>query len=123
MLLQAVREAIGEDMPMAITISSQLYDQRSADLSHTEDEMIEFLKRAQGILDMVIISSGMDTTNLWNENVFHCGTIFQKKDFTVEFSKRMKKETPQLIAIPRGGINTVQLAEEVIAENWGDACV
>ena len=47
MLLKAVREEIGEDMPMAITISSQLYDQRSANLSHTEDEMIEFLKRAQ----------------------------------------------------------------------------
>lgn len=124
MLLKAVREEIGEDMPMAITISSQLYDQRSANLSHTEDEMIEFLKRAQGILDIVIISSGMDTTNLWNENVFHCGTAFQKKNFTVEFSKRMKKETPQLIAVPRGGINSPAQCEEILKNNWGDAvCV
>lgn len=124
MILKAVREEIGPDMPMSMTISSQLYDQRSANLSHTEDEMIEFLKRAQGILDMVIISSGMDTTNLWNENVFHCGTAFQKKNFTVEFSKRMKAETPDLIAIPRGGINSPAQCEEIIKNGWGDAvCV
>lgn len=126
MVLQAVRDVVGEDMPIAITISSHLYDQGSADLSHTEDEMMEFLKRCEalGILDMVIISSGMDTTNLWNENVFHCGTIFQKKSFTVEFSKRMKKETPSLIAIPRGGINTPQQMEEILSNGWADGvCV
>lgn len=124
MVIQAVREVVGEDMPIAITISSQLHDERSANLSHTEDEMIEFLKRCQGTLDIVIISSGMDTTNLWNENVFHCGTIFQKKKFTVDFSKRMKEETPELIAIPRGGINTPQLCEEVLSNGWADGvCV
>jgi|GEM_PF-150756 len=123
-VLKAVREEVGTDMPIMITISSQLYDQRSANLSHTEDEMIELLKRTQGILDMVIISSGMDTTNLWNENVFHCGTTFQKKNFTVDFSKRMKLETPELIAIPRGGINSPAQCEEILKNHWADAvCV
>ena len=123
-VITAVREAVGPDMPICITISDTLCDERSANLSHTKDEMIELLKRLQGILDIVIISSGMDTTNLWNENVFHCGTAFQKKNFTVDFSERMKKETPELIAIPRGGINSPAQCEELIASGKADGvCV
>ena len=121
MMLQAIREVVGPNVPIVTTLSPSIRDERAADLSQTPDEMIDFLKRAQGLLDVAIFASGMDTTNLWNSNVFHCGTIFQPKAQELEFSKRVKQEAPEIICVPRGGMNEPEVMEEILANGWADA--
>lgn len=124
MVFQAARDVVGPKVPIVSTLGASLYDSRSADLSQTPDEVAEFLKRAQGLLDICILSSGMDTTNMWNSNVFHCGTIFQQKEQELAFSMRMKKEAPEMIMVPRGGFNEPEKMEQAIANGWADAvCV
>ena len=124
MVLQAVRDVVGPKMPIFATVSPSVCDFRSVDLSQTPDEMAEFLKRAQGLLDVCVIASGMDTTNMWNSNVFHCGTIFQQKEQELAFSMRMKKEAPEMIMVPRGGFNEPEKMEQAIANGWANAvCV
>lgn len=122
MQLRAIREVVGEQVPIVCTVDYSLRDERSADLSHTPEETLEFIRlaHAEKLMDICILMTGMDTENLWDSNVYHCGTIFQKKETELEYAKLVKKTFPDLIVVPRGGWNEPEKMEEAIANGWCD---
>lgn len=113
-VLRAIRAAAGPDFPLILRISRQL----TVPESYSENEMAAFLKAAEGLVDMVNISCGMDVVHAGN--VHAVPTIFEPHCYNAEFARRIKQETSLQVCLV-GAVMSPQEAEAVIAEGIADA--
>lgn len=118
--LIALRNSVGSNFPIIIRVSRQLMIPET----YQEDDMLEFLKSLEGIVDMVNISVGMDcyggTVDHYEANVHTAPTIFLPHCYNKDFAKRVKENTNLLVALV-GAVENAKEGEELIKNNYCDA--
>lgn len=113
MLLDTVREAIGEEMIIELRISAE--DGVKGGL--TIDDTVEFCKLIDGKVDIIHVSNGLkwagNQTNTFSD-------FFNIHGVNVEFAAKIKKAVRRSLIAVIGGINSPELAEEIIASGNAD---
>lgn len=113
MILDAVREAIGEDMIIELRISAE--DGVVGGL--TIDDTVEFCKLIDGKADIIHVSNGLkwagNQTNTFSD-------FFNKHGVNIEYAAKIKKAVKKSLVAVIGGINSPELAEEIISSGKAD---
>lgn len=114
--LLEIRKAVGKDFPLIIRLSRQL----KVEETYSEDDMLEFIKSIDGIVDMVNISCGMDV--YYKANVHAVPTIFEPHNYNASFAKRIKENTNLLVCLV-GAVMNPKEADTLIREGYTDCCM
>ncbi len=118
--LQAVRKAVGAQMPIVVRLSRQL----KVPETYAEEDMLYFIKSVEDVIDMVNISCGMDcyggTIDKYVANVHAHSTVFLPRMYNLDFCERVKKESRVLVSIV-GGVSDPYVCDQAIAEGKVDA--
>lgn len=113
MLLDAVREAIGEEMIIELRISAE----DGVEGGLTIDETVEFCKLIDGKADIIHVSNGLkwagNKTNTFSD-------FFNKHGVNVEHAEKIKKAVKKSLVAVIGGIDSPELAEEIISSGKAD---
>ncbi len=116
-ILDAVREAVGEDFVIEYRIS--------ADECHPEQmhfpETLEFIQYIKDKIDILHVSSGIH--DLWGEPYwmrFMLQNYTMDQQYNVHFAADVKKAYPDLLVSTVGSIKDVAQAEEIIASGKAD---
>lgn len=113
MLLDAVREAIGEDMIIEFRFSAE----DGVKGGMTIEDTVEFCKLIDGKVDIIHISNGLK----WLGNKTQTfSDFFDIHGVNVEFAAQVKAAVKQSKVAVIGGINSPELAEQIIAEGNAD---
>ena len=113
MILDRIREVVGQDMLIEYRISGDEFDTEGYKL----DDGIAFCKMIQDKVDILHISAARDCSN--KGAVITHPTIFLKNGCNVYLAEAVKREVLTPVAAI-GAINTPELAEEVIAARRAD---
>lgn len=113
MILDAVREAIGEDMIIELRISAE----DGVEGGLTIDETVEFCKLIDGKADIIHVSNGLkwagNQTNTFSD-------FFNEHGVNIEHAAKIKKAVKKSLVAVIGGINSPELAEEIISSGKAD---
>jgi 2,4-dienoyl-CoA reductase-like NADH-dependent reductase (Old Yellow Enzyme family)/thioredoxin reductase len=113
MILDAVREAIGEEMIIELRISAE--DGIEGGL--TIDDTVEFCKLIDGKVDIIHVSNGLkwagNQTNTFSD-------FFNIHGVNVEYAAKIKNAVKKSLVAVIGGINSPELAEKIIASGKAD---
>lgn len=113
MILEAVREAIGEDMIIEFRMSAE----DGVPGGMTIDDTVEFFKEIDGMVDIIHISNGLK----WAGNQTQTfSDFFDKHGVNVEFSKKVKEVVKKSKVAVIGGINDPKMADDIIREGKAD---
>lgn len=113
MLLDAVREGIGEDMILELRFSAE--DGVSEGM--TIDDTVEFCKIIDGRVDIIHVSNGLK----WAGNMTQTfSDFFDIHGVNVEFAKKIKEAVKISKVSVIGGINDPLMCEEIIASGKAD---
>ena len=108
MLLDAVREGIGEDMVLELRFSAE----DGVPGGMTIEDTVEFCKLIDGKADIIHISNGLK----WAGSQTHTFTSFlEPHGYNVEFAVKVKAAVKQSKVAVIGGFNSPELCEEVLA--------
>lgn len=111
-----IREAVGKDFPIIVRLSRQLKVKET----YSEDDMLEFIKSIDGLVDMINISCGMDV--YYDANVYAVPTIFEPHNYNAEFAKKIKDNTNLLVCLV-GAVMDPKEADEIINKGYADCCM
>lgn len=111
-IVKAVREAVGRDYPIEMRIGAEEYVENGL---HPE-EVIEFLKRVEDMIDMVHISSGLD--KFVEQTTYIESPSLYPHQINVKYA-RLAKQVLKIPVITVGGITMPDEAEEILER--GDA--
>lgn len=112
MLLAAVREGIGEDRIIELRISAE-----DGDGSLTIDDTVEFCKLIDGMADIIHVSNGLK----WAGNRTQTfSDFFDIHGVNVEHAAKVKAAIKKSKVAVIGGINSPELAEEILASGKAD---
>jgi 2,4-dienoyl-CoA reductase-like NADH-dependent reductase (Old Yellow Enzyme family)/thioredoxin reductase len=114
--IRRVRRAVGPDFPLHMRVSRHL----KVPESFESEDMLEFLKLAQGYIDMVNVSAGMDVNHAGN--VHAVTTIFEPHMYNLEFAGKVKETCDVLVSVV-GAMMTPEEMEYAIASGKADAVV
>ena len=118
-VLEAIREAVGNDYPILMRVSRQL---KVAE-TFSEEDMLYFIKTVEPLVDIVNVSCGMDcyggTIDKYVANTYSHSSIFLPRMHNLEFASRVKKETNALVCVV-GGVSDPSEAEEAIRSGKTD---
>ncbi|WP_411680385.1 FAD-dependent oxidoreductase [Clostridium thailandense] len=113
MILDAVREAIGEEMIIELRISAE----DGVEGGLTIDDTVEFCKLIDGKVDIIHVSNGLkwagNQTNTFSD-------FFKVHGINVEHAAKIKKVVKKSLVAVIGGINSPEQAEEIIASGKAD---
>ncbi|SHI81506.1 oxidoreductase [Parasporobacterium paucivorans] len=113
MILDAVREAIGEEMIMELRFSAE----DGLEGGMTIDDTVEFCKLIDGKVDIIQVSNGSkyagNRTNTFSD-------IFDVHGVNVGHAEKIKKAVKKSLVAVIGGINAPEQAEEIIASGKAD---
>ncbi|WP_238917142.1 FAD-dependent oxidoreductase [Clostridium sp. YIM B02555] len=113
MILDAVREAIGEEMIIELRISAE----DGVDGGLTIDDTVEFCKLIDGKVDIIHVSNGLkwagNQTNTFSD-------FFNEHGVNVEHAAKIKRAVKKSLVAVIGGINSPELAEEIISSGKAD---
>jgi len=113
MLLEAVREAIGDDMIIEFRFSAEDGVKGGMSIADT----VEFCKLIDGKVDIIHISNGLK----WLGNKTQTfSDFFDIHGVNVAFAAKVKAAVKQSKVAVIGGINSPELAEEIIADGKAD---
>ena len=115
MVLDAIREAIGDDMLIEYRLSGDEMCPETGGAS--QEEMIEFCKLIDGKVDLIHVSAGRDTTP--RGKIITHPTIFRENGCNAYLAAEIKKHVSTPV-VTIGAINTPELAEEVLAGGGAD---
>lgn len=116
MLLEAVREAGGEEMILELRFSAE--DGLPGGM--TIDDCVEFCQIIDGKVDIIHISNGLK----WLGYRTHTFTsMYDVHGYNVPFAEKVKAIVTQSKVAVVGGINSPELAEEIIAGGKADLVV
>lgn len=114
MVIDRVRERVGENFLIEYRMSGS--EEIEGGLS--KEEGIEFAKLLDGKVDLIHVSAGLDTEE---EQAVHTHpTMFLPHGVNVHYAQAMKEAGIKTPIITLGGINTPELAEQVLAEGKAD---
>jgi len=112
MLLEAVRRGIGEDRIIELRISAE-----DGDGDMTIDDTVEFCRLIDGMADIIHISNGLK----WAGNRTQTfSDFFDIHGVNVEHAAKVKQAVKKSKVAVIGGINSPELAEEIIASGKAD---
>lgn len=118
--LQAVRKTVGPDYPIMIRISRQLIIPET----YGEEDMFAFIDSVKDVVDLFNISAGMDCyggqVEKYEANVHTHTTIFEPRNYNLEFAERVKKELGVKVCLV-GGVSDPKLCDEWIREGKVDS--
>jgi len=113
MILDAVRDAIGDDMIIELRISAE----DGVEDGLTIDKTVEFCKLIDGKADIIHVSNGLkwagNQTNTFSD-------FFNEHGVNVEHAAKIKKAVKKSLVAVIGGINSPEQAEEIIASGKAD---
>lgn len=113
MILDAVREAIGEEMIIELRFSAE----DGLENGMTIEDTVEFCKLIDGKVDIIQVSNGSkyagNKTNTFSD-------IFDVHGVNVGHAEKIKKAVKKSLVAVIGGINAPEQAEEIIAGNKAD---
>lgn len=111
-----IRKTVGKDFPIIVRLSRELKVKET----YLEEDMLDFLKSIDGIVDMINISCGMDV--YYEANVYAVPTIFEPHNYNVEFAKKIKENTNLLVCLV-GAVMDPKEADEIIGKGYADCCM
>jgi 2,4-dienoyl-CoA reductase-like NADH-dependent reductase (Old Yellow Enzyme family)/thioredoxin reductase len=112
-VLQAMREAGGENMILEVRFSAE--DGLPGGM--TIDDCIEFCKIIDGKVDIIHVSNGLK----WKGQRTHTFTsMYDAHGYNVPYAEKIRKAVTQSKVAVVGGINSPELAEEIIATGKAD---
>lgn len=111
-----MRKALGEGYPIIVRLSRSLKVKET----YPEDDMLQFIKSIDGIVDMINISCGMDVYH--EANVHAVPTIFEPHYYNAEFAKRIKENTNLQVCLV-GAVMNAKEADRLIADGYTDCCM
>lgn len=114
MVIDRVRQAIGEDMLIEYRISGD----ECCEQGHHIEDTVAFCKLIDGKVDLIHVSAARDSTD--EGAVITHPTIFLKNGCNVWMAEAVKRAGVKTPVAAIGGINTPELAEEVLAEGKAD---
>lgn len=115
MVIRAVRQAVGEQFPIEMRISTNECIQSENRLSL--DDVITFIQNAEPYIDIVNCSRGLDMIR--EANIHHAATIFEPHITNLEALKIIRARTSCLLSVV-GSIMTPDEAEMLLQENLAD---
>lgn len=113
MVLDAVRDAVGNDFVIEMRVSAIQYIENS----YGFEDILAFIKAVEEKIDIVNVSCGMDVYH--EGNVHAMTTIFEPHLKNAAFAEKIKKECNVLVDLV-GAVMTAEEAEEVIAAGKAD---
>jgi len=117
MVIKAVREAVGPNFLVEMRISGDEMVEGGMRIG----EVIEFIKLAQEYIDMVNISAGLIVD--WRAQFYTMPPYYRPKCANVPLARQVKQCKDIRIPVSVvGGIVSVDLAEQIIAEGSADVC-
>lgn len=115
MVIRAVRQAVGEQFPIEMRISTDECIKAENRLSL--DDVITFIQNAEPYIDIVNCSRGLDMIR--ESNIHHAATIFEPHITNLEALKTIRSRTSCLLSVV-GSIMTPDEAAMLIEENLAD---
>lgn len=115
MVIQYVREAVGEQFPIEMRISTDECIKTTNRL--TLDDVITFIQHAEPYIDIVNCSRGLDMIR--EANIHHAATIFEPHITNLEALKAIRAKTSCLLSVV-GSIMTPDEASMLIEKNLAD---
>lgn len=113
MLLEAVREGIGEDMILELRFSAE----DGVPGGMTIDDTVAFCKEIDGMADIIHISNGLK----WAGNQTQTfSDFFDIHGVNVSFAEQVKAAVTKSKVAVIGGINDPQMCEDIIASGKAD---
>ena len=113
MILEAVRQGIGEDRIIEMRISAE----DGVEGGMTIEDTVEFCKLIDGMVDIIHVSNGLK----WLGNVTNTfSDFFDIHGINVEHAAKIKDAVKISKVAVIGGINSPELAEEIIASGKAD---
>ncbi len=113
MLLDAVREGIGEDMILELRMSAE----DGVPGGMTIDDLVAFCKIIDGKADIIHVSNGLK----WLGNMTNTfSDFFDVHGVNVGFAAKVKQAVKQSKVAVIGGINSPEMAEDIIAGGKAD---
>ena len=113
-LVDRVRQAIGEDFVLELRISATLGVKETYPL----EEMLRFLKEVENKIDIINIVTGMDEYH--DGNVKLCPPIFEKHILNYHTAQAIKEACPNKIVNISGSIMNIAEAEKVLEDGIAD---
>ncbi len=113
MLLEAVREGIGEDMILELRFSAE----DGVPGGMTIEDTVGFMKEIDGMVDIIHVSNGLK----WKGN--HTKTFSSFLDIhgiNVEYARKIKEAVKVSKVAVIGGLNSPEMCEEIIASGAAD---
>jgi 2,4-dienoyl-CoA reductase-like NADH-dependent reductase (Old Yellow Enzyme family)/thioredoxin reductase len=114
MVIDRVRQAVGDAMLIDYRISGD----ELTEGGHTNADAVAFCKLIEEKVDLIHVSAARDSTD--EGAVITHPTIFRKNGCNVWMAEAIKKAVTKAPVATIGGINTPELAEEVIASGKAD---
>ena len=115
-VLKALRDAAGEDMILELRVSAE--DGLPGGM--TIDDCVEFCKLIDGKVDIIHVSNGLK----WVGYRTHTMTsMYDAHGYNAPFAEAIKKAVRQSKVAVIGGINSPELAEDIIASGKADLVV
>jgi 2,4-dienoyl-CoA reductase-like NADH-dependent reductase (Old Yellow Enzyme family)/thioredoxin reductase len=115
-----IREYLGPDFPLQLRVSRELMVPES----YQPEEMLSFIKSIENYVDMVNVSTGMDTYggtyNRYIGNIHSTTPSLFPHMYSLDFAEKVKKECNVLVSIV-GGVMDPDEAEEALREEKIDA--
>ena len=112
--VRRIREAVGPDFPIEMRVSRHLHVPESYD----SEDVFQFIKDATPYIDLMTISTGMDTYHAGN---VHCHTTnFEPHMYNLEFAAKVKQNCDLLVSVV-GAAMTPEEMEDAIASGKVDA--
>ena len=112
-ILDAIRAAGGENMLIEVRMSAE--DGLPGGM--TIDDCVEFCRLIDGKADIIHVSNGLKRPG----NRTHCFTsMYDAHGYNVPFAEKIKKAVTKAKVAVVGGINSPELAEDIIAKGKAD---
>jgi 2,4-dienoyl-CoA reductase-like NADH-dependent reductase (Old Yellow Enzyme family)/thioredoxin reductase len=113
MIVQSVRNAIGEDFPLDMRISAYEWIPNSIEFG----DVVHFIREVEPYIDMVNVSAGLDIEH--EANVHMATTNFEPHMVNVHWATEIKEKVHIPVSVV-GAIMTPQEAEGIIASGKAD---
>ena len=114
MVIEAVRKAVGPDFLIDYRVSGEEMQENGL----TVDECVAFVKMIEDKIDMVHVSAGLD--RMPQAIITHPNT-YLPNGCNVKYAEAVKKSGVKIPVTAIGGINTPEMAEEILASGKADA--
>lgn len=114
-VLEGIRKAVGPDFLIDCRVSGDEFQENG----FTIDDCIKFVKMIEDKIDMIHVSAGLDTAI--HQAIITHPNSYLPNGCNVRFAAAVKAAGVKIPVTTVGGINTPEMAEEILASGKADA--